>query len=96
MKDQPRGVFAFARAPSQKPVSAQSARAYLRGMLRKAGIEKKWIGPHELRHAYATNPLDAGAERADSEAPLGGEPIATAQVCTDAGPERMERVAGRL
>ena len=40
LKDQPKGEFAFARAPGQKPVSAQAVRAYLRGMLKKAGIDK--------------------------------------------------------
>ena len=40
LKDQPKGEFAFARAPGQKPVSAQAARAYLRGMLKKAGIDQ--------------------------------------------------------
>jgi len=48
LKDQPRGEFAFARTPGQKPVSSQAARAYLRGMLKKAGIDKK-ISPHKLR-----------------------------------------------
>ena len=49
LKDQPRGEFVFARAPGQKPVSAPAARAYLRGMLQQAGIDKK-ISPHKLRH----------------------------------------------
>ena len=41
LKDPPKGEFVFARAPGQKPVSSQAARADLRGMLKKAGIEKK-------------------------------------------------------
>jgi integrase/recombinase XerD len=49
LKDQPRGEYVFARAAGQKPVSSQAARAYLRGMLKQACIEKK-ISPHQLRH----------------------------------------------
>ena len=85
----------FARAPGQKPVSAQAARAYLRGMLQKAGIEKK-ISPHKLRHTYATNPLNAGAERVDLQVLLGHESIATTQIFTNVGQERMEKVVARL
>lgn len=40
LKDRPKGEYVFARAAGQKPVSAQAARAYLRGMLKKAGIDK--------------------------------------------------------
>ena len=95
LKDQKRGEFAFAKAAGQKPVSSQAARAYLRGMLRKAGIEKK-ISPHKLRHTYATNLLNAGAELVDIKALLGHESIATTQIYTNVGQERMERVVGRL
>jgi integrase/recombinase XerD len=95
MKDQPRGEFVFARTAGQKPVSSQAARAYLRGMLQKAGIEKK-ISPHKLRHTYATNLLNAGAELVDIKALLGHESIATTQIYTNVGQERMEKVVGRL
>jgi integrase/recombinase XerD len=95
LKDQPRGEFAFARAAGQQPVSAQAARAYLRGMLQKAGIDKK-ISPHKLRHTYATNLLNAGAELVDIQALLGHESISTTQIYTNVGQERMEKVVGRL
>ena len=95
LKDRARGEFVFARALGQKPVSAQAARAYLRGMLKKAGIDKK-ISPHKLRHTYATNLLNAGAELVDIKALLGHESIATTQIYTNVGQERMEKVVGRL
>jgi integrase/recombinase XerD len=86
---------AFARAAGQKPVSSQAARADLRGMLKKAGIEKK-ISPHQLRHTYATNLLNAGAERVDIQALLGHESISTTPIDTHVGQERMEQVVARL
>ena len=94
-QDQPKGKFEFACAPGQKPVSAQAARAYLRGMLNKAGIEKK-ISPHKLRHTYATNLLNAGAELVDIKALLGHESISTTQIYSHVGQEQMEQVVARL
>ena len=76
-------------------MSSQAARAYLRGMLEKAGIEKK-ISPHKLRHTYATNLLNAGAELVDIQALLGHATINTTQIYTNVGQERMEKVVGRL
>ena len=95
LKDRPKGEYVFARAPGQKAVSPQAARAYLRGMLQKAGIEKK-ISPHKLRHTYATNLLNAGAELVDIKALLGHESISTTQIYTNVGQERMEQVVARL
>ena len=62
--------------------------------LKKAGIEKK-ISPHQLRHTDATNLLNAGAERVDIKTLLGHESIATTQIYTNVGQERMERVVAR-
>jgi integrase/recombinase XerD len=89
------GEYVFARAAGQPPVTSQAARAYLRGMLRKAGIEKK-ISPHKLRHTYATNLLNAGAELVDIKALLGHESIATTQIYSHVGQERMATVVNRL
>ena len=76
-------------------MSAQAARAYLRGMLEEAGIDKK-ISPHKLRPTNATNRLNAGAELVDIQALLGHSTINTTQIYTHVGQERMERVVGRL
>ena len=94
LKDRNRTEAVFAKADGQ-PVSPQAARNYLRGMLQKAGIDKK-ISPHKLRHTYATNLLNAGAELVDIKALLGHESIATTQIYTNVGQERMEKVVGRL
>ena len=94
LKDRHRTEAVFAKANGQ-PVSAQAARAYLRLMLNKASIEKK-ISLHKLRHTYATNLLNAGAELVDIKALLGHESIATTQIYTNVGQERMEKVVGRL
>jgi integrase/recombinase XerD len=55
LKDRNRTEMVFAKADS-KPISPQAARAYLRGMVEKAGIEKKdqpaQAAPH-LRHQPA-------------------------------------------
>jgi integrase/recombinase XerD len=64
-------------------------------MLQKAGIEKK-ISPHKLRHTYATNLLNAGAELVDIQALLGHSTINTTRIYTNVGQERMEKVVGRL
>ncbi len=95
LKDQPRGEFVFAKTPGQKPVSSQAAWAYLRGMLQKAGVDKK-ISRHKLRHTYATNLLNAGAELVDIKALLGHESIATTQIYTNVSQEKMEKVVARL
>ena len=94
LKDRHRVEAVFAKANGQ-PVSSQAASAYLRGMLHKAGIEKK-ISPHKLRHTYATNLLNAGAELVDIKTLLGHESIATTQIYTNVGQERMEQVVSRL
>jgi integrase/recombinase XerD len=94
LKDRNRTEAVFAKADGQ-PVSPQAARNYLRGMLDKAGIDKK-ISPHKLRHTYATNLLNAGAELVDIKALLGHESIATTQIYTNVGQERMEKVVARL
>ena len=95
LKDQPRGECVFARAAGQKPMSAQAARAYRRGMLEKAGIEKK-ISPHKLRPTYATHRLNAGAERVDIQALLGHSTINTTQIDTHVGQAWMEQGVGKL
>ena len=50
----------------------------------------------KLCHAYATNPLNTGVELVDIKALLGHESVATTQIYTNVGQERMEQVVGKL
>ena len=50
----------------------------------------------KLRYVYATYRLNAGADRVDLQALLGHESIATTQIYSHVGQERMEQVVGRL
>jgi len=90
----PAGEFAFAKGPGQPPASSQAVGAYLRGMRDSAGIEKK-ITPHKLRHTYATNLLNAGADLVDIQALLGHVNLATTQIYTHVDQERMAAVVNK-
>jgi integrase/recombinase XerD len=57
---------------------------------------KAKISPHKLRHTYATNLLNAGADLVDIPALLGHSTINTTQIYTNVGQERMEKVVARL
>jgi integrase/recombinase XerD len=95
LKDRPNGEFVFARAAGQPPATSQAARADRRGILRKAAIEKK-VYPYKLRYIYATNRLNAGADRVDLQALLGHESLSTTQIDSHVGQARMEQVVGWL
>ena len=58
-------------------------------MLQKAGIEKK-ISPHKLRHTYAANLLNVGAELVDSQALLGHSTLNTTPIDAHVDQNRME------
>ena len=64
-------------------------------MLQKAGINKK-TSQHTLPYTYATNLLNAGAERVDIKTLLGHERIATTRIYIHFGQKRMEKVVARL
>ena len=59
-----------------------------------ASIDKK-ISPHKLRHTYPTNLLNAGAELMDIKTLLGHESVATTQIYTNVGQDRMDKDGGQ-
>jgi integrase/recombinase XerD len=72
-----------------------SARAYLRRLQERTTIPKK-VTPHKLRHTYAANLLNAGAELVDIQALLGHVNLATTQIYTHVSEERMQAVVAKL
>lgn len=95
MKDQPMEEFVFAQKLKGRPPSAGAARAYLRRLKDKAHIAKA-ITPHKLRHTYATNLLNTGAELVDIQALLGHVNLATTQIYTHVDQDRMTAVVNKL
>jgi integrase/recombinase XerD len=61
----------------------------------KAGIDKK-VTPHKLRHTYAARLLETGAELVDIQALLGHVNLATTQIYTHVGEDRMAGVVSKL
>ena len=58
-------------------------------------IDKK-ICPHKPRYTYAIHRLNTGVERAGIKALIGHKSIATTQIYTNVGQERMEQVVSKL
>jgi integrase/recombinase XerD len=95
IKDRAKSEFVFTLKPGGKPPTPQSARAYLRYLRERAAIQKK-VTPHKLRHTYATNLLNAGAELVDIQVLLGHTNLATTQIYTHVSEERMQAVVAKL
>jgi site-specific recombinase XerD len=87
--------YVFAKKPGGKPPGAHATRAYLKKLIEKAGIEKK-VTPHKLRHTYATRLLEKDVQLVDIQALLGHESIATTQIYTHAGQERLSKLVADI
>jgi integrase/recombinase XerD len=93
--DRGKDDFVFAKKPGEKPPGVHAARAYLRRLVEKAGIDKT-VTPHKLRHTYATRLLESGAELVDIQALLGHVNLATTQIYTHVNEDRMASVVSKL
>lgn len=85
----------FAKKTGGKPPQPQTARLYLNKLIEKAGIKKK-VTPHKLRHTYATRLLEKDVQLVDIQALLGHESIATTQIYTHAGQERLSKLVADI
>jgi len=95
LEDKSRDEYLFAKKPGGKPVGQHAARAYLKKLTEKAGINKK-VTPHKLRHTYATRLLEKDVQLIDIQALLGHESIATTQIYTHAGQERLSKLVADI
>lgn len=71
------------------PLSRQGLYKIVRGHARSAGLEPG-IGPHTLRHTFATHLLDGGCDLRALQEMLGHADIATTQVYTHLSGERLK------
>lgn len=84
--DPSRSIFLSRRC---SPMTRQNFFLLLRNLARKAGIPQERVSPHVLRHAFATDLLEGGADLRSIQAMLGHSDLATTQVYTHVSRGRL-------
>jgi integrase/recombinase XerD len=72
-----------------RPMTRQNFFALLRKLAVRAGIPAERVSPHVLRHAFATDLLDGGADLRSIQAMLGHADLSTTQVYTHVSRSRL-------
>lgn len=77
--------------PSGRRLTARAVQAMLKRHLAQAGLPREFT-PHQLRHAYATHLLNAGADLRLVQELLGHAQLATTQIYTHVSVARLKDV----
>lgn len=79
---------AFFISNTGKPMSADSMRIMFKETVRTAGLDID-TSPHDMRHSFATDLLDGGADLRSVQEMLGHASLSTTQIYTHLSPARL-------
>lgn len=83
------------RNPVGAPMRPGAVTELLAALSRRARLERP-VHPHMLRHAFASNVLDAGGTLDEAQALLGHASLASTQIYSHPAPERLRAAVDRL